>query len=231
MIKTPGPKIKKPALSIVAKESKKKTRTRKKPEPIVPEEDGLHSSPEQNLVDVAHSQMDAGTKKILEAMYLHGMSIKQACEHAGVKYYRSKMIVARSEVAKAYIEHLLERAAVIREFGVDDLHLVELVKIRDMARNTGQGAAATRAHEICMKAIGRLSKEERPQDSLKSVKEMTRKEMLEEFSRYKMKADGEPLVSTEKSVQKEKAELLARGSRPAAILSPPNDIGARINFA
>jgi len=219
---------------IIKKDGRGGARQKKSPvPPIVDAEENSnsldHSNPEQNPIDVANSQMDPGTKKILEGMYLHGMSIKQACEYAGVKYYRSKTVVTRSELARLYIVHLLERAAVIREFGVDDMNLVELVKIRDSARKLGQEGAATRAHEICMKAIGRLSKEERAEDPLRPVKDMTREEMLDEFNIYKMKADGKALVSTEESVKSEKDELLARRPAATATPKPPNEWGAMFN--
>jgi len=234
----------KPKLSIVQEEEstppsvtgkKAKKATKKSQENVNAEENspesskGDYTTPAQNPVDVAIAQMDPGNRKVLDGMYLHGMSIRKACEYAGVKYYHSKTTITQSEIAQPYIQHLLERADVIREFHVDDMHLVELVKIRNRARSLGQEGAAVRAHEICMKAIGRLSKEEKPPDPLKSVGEMTREEMLEEFSRYKMKADGKPLENLSESVKSEKEELLQRDRPPAASTSPPNDIGRLVN--
>jgi len=233
---------KKLKLSIVStpdskKSSSKKSSTAKKKSPVPDadvvenssEKPGDYTTPDQNLIDMVYAQMDTGTRKVLEGMYLGGMSLKQACENAGVKYYTSKSTITRSELARAYIEHLLERADVIREFKVDDLALVELVKIRNAAHALGQEGAATRAHEICMKAVGRLSKEEKPPDPLKDVSEMSREEMLAELNQLKLKADGQPLVSTEASVASEKEELLARNRAPQAPPPPPNEMGAQIN--
>lgn len=188
------------------------------------------NSLEPNPIKVALQHMSDEEKSILDCLYLKGMSMTRTCEFLEIRYNTNRTNIKRKPAYQAYIRHLMDREAVISEFGIDDPMIVELVKIRDIARATGQVTSAVRAHEICMKSVGRLSKEEKNDSSgKKSVEEMTRSEMLEELSDLKLKADGYGFEIESESVKVEKAELLARDLAPSAPPSTPNEIGARIN--
>ena len=184
---------------------------------------------EPDPVAVAISVMDPNTRALLDLIYLKGMTVEQACIEVGVKYYLSKSHIKRTAQARPYILWLLDRQKVIKEFGVDDIQLVELVKIRNKAHELGNSAAAVRAHELCMRAVGRLQKEEAKTKERKPVNEMTREEIIEEILKIKMRADGQVTEKENDFVDVEYEEL-SQSMLPATTpTQTPNEIGRLLN--
>ena len=165
---------------------------------------------EQNALAVAIYAIPDEEKNMLEYLYLHGMSLKQAAEKSGMVYNSNSGIVRKKQRNQAYITHLIERQKIFSEFGVDDPMIVQLVKIRDTAHMAGQGGAAVRAHEICMKSVGRLKADEKkPEGDAKPVDDMSREEVIAEIQELTSKAGLQLAESKDENLEVQTEELKA----------------------
>jgi len=129
-------------------------------------------------------------RAMLEYHVLEDLPLRAACEKAGLPYQRHVSQHKFSKAGKAYIAQLKQRRRVIVEFGIDEPSLVALLKIRDESHKAGSYVAAVRAHELCLQAVEKAKMGENEMSGKKNVKDMTREEMLAEFSALKLKADG-----------------------------------------
>ena len=90
--------------------------------------------------------------------------------------------IKKGVLAGAYISHLMDRQAVIAEFGKDDIKAIRLMKLRDKAEREGDTAAAIRAHHMILKLVGG----ERPQ-----VDKGKREEILARLAEIQKGVTGE----------------------------------------
>jgi len=189
----------------------------------------VHKDLEPDPLAVAIAQIDPETKGLLERIYLRGMSMRNACIDYGCNYYPSKSEIKHTKLVQPYIQWLLDRQMVMNQFGVDDVQLIDLIKIRDAANKVGNSAAAVRAHELCMRAVGRLKADEKKPTGERDVEDMSREEILDEMKKLKIKADG-PSSLKQKSKENDDVEELKRGMLPTHTPdSPPNEVGRMVN--
>ena len=149
-----------------------------------------------DLLSQAMVQLEPEIRRALEYYYLDGHSLKKSYELAGIghRFNRSNSYAAKSrKFSKVYIEHLMDRQLVIREFGVDEPKAVELVKMRDTAFRVGDIAPAIRAHELILKLIGNLGPRGGSEDdgNRKNAPRMTKDEIFAWLDEIQMAATGE----------------------------------------
>jgi len=115
------------------------------------------STEQPDLLERAVRQLRSDTKSILEFHYMHGYNLRDAFMAAGAENrYNNKdaYAIKKGVLAGAYISHLMDRQAVIAEFGKDDIKAIRLMKLRDKAEREGDTAAAIRAHDMILKLVG-----------------------------------------------------------------------------
>jgi hypothetical protein len=144
----------------------------------------------QQLDPVHENRIRPDIRAFLEYHILEELSLKAACQAAGLLYHKNVSQHKFSKAGKAYVAQLKRRRRVIVEFGVDEPSLVVLLEIRDKALESGSHIAATKAHELCLKATAKAIAEGKGIGSKKEVDKMTREEIIAEIQEIKLKADG-----------------------------------------
>jgi hypothetical protein len=129
--------------------------------------------------------LDPAKKRVLELHMIESMPWDEAYKTAGLEYKPNHSVpnLKRTNAAKAYMVQLWRRRVVIDEFGVDDLSLFRLIRLRDAAEKRGNDSAAVRAHELINKQIAEKLKAQTPKGEggspdTESVGGKTREELL-----------------------------------------------------
>ena len=150
-----------------------------------------------DLLSQAMVQLEPEIRRALEYYHLDGHSLKKSYELAGIghRFNKGNAYVSKSsKFSKAFIEHLMDRQLVIREFGLDEHKAVELVKMRDAAFRAGDITPAIRAHELILKLISRLGLGGGDRDNESNRKEtsqMTREKLIARLDEIQMAVTGE----------------------------------------
>ena len=143
------------------------------------------------------SRIRPDIRAMLEYHILEELPLKAACRLAGLPYHKNVSQHKFSKAGKSYVAQLKRRRRVIVEFGVDEPSLATLIEIRDEALKHSSHIAATRAHELCLKAAAKAIADGKGIGIKKAVEEMTRAEMLAEMQEIKLKADGKDFEVTQ----------------------------------
>jgi hypothetical protein len=162
----------------------------------------------QQSDQVHENRIRSDIRAFLEYHILEELSLKAACEAAGLPYHKNVSQHKSSKAGKAYVAQLKRRRKVIVEFGVDEPSMATLMELRDTARKAGSFVAAVRAHELCVRVAANSDKKRT--GNHKAVDVMTREEMIAELQEIKLKADGKGIEVEESPLVTELRESMGR---------------------
>ena len=159
------------------------------------------------------SRIRPDIKNFLEAHVLGGLSLRAACQEAGLPYHKNVSQHKFTKVGQAFVEQLRRRRRVIEEFGADIPSLARLIEIRDMALKSNSFVAAVRASELCIRVASKANSDKKQTGDEKEISEMSREELLAEISQITLKAGGEVIENEDDEIEETYKELMGQLSK------------------
>ena len=151
----------------------------------------------QQLGPVGENRIRPDIRNMLEVHILEDLSLRAACQKAGLRYTKNASQAKCTRSGRAYVEQLKRRRKVIVEFGVDEPCLATLIELRDAALKAGSHIAGVRVHQLCIRVADNAHSVRERAGSKRDPNDMSREEIIAEMQEIKSRAGGMNVDITE----------------------------------